>query len=96
MESRLLATFFDQLSLNAIKADVSIPIIFLLGGSAYSALRAAVAKDGIALANGNWNVLSTIGGVLWGYFYWGEALNAKHFMGIGLGCVSLYLMNGVE
>lgn len=96
MESRLLATFFDQLSLNAIKAEGPLPIIFILGGAAYSALRGAIAKDGMALANGNWNVLSTICGTLIGYFYWGENLSSRHFLGVGLGCVALYLMDGVS
>lgn len=96
MESRLLATFFDQLSLNAIKAESSIPLIFILGGTAYSTLRGAISKDGIAMANGNWNVLSTICATLLGYFYWEENLTQKNFIGIGLACVSLYLMNGVE
>lgn len=96
MESRLLATAFDQLSLNAIKSGSAIPIVFVLGGVAYSTLKGAIEKDGMAMANGNWNVLSTVGGTLIGYFYWGENLSTKHFIGIGLACVSLYLMNGIE
>ena len=96
MESRLSATFFDQLSLNAIKAEYSLPIIFLFGGTAYSSLRGAIEANGLALANANWNVFSTLCGTIIGYFYWGESLKTKHFVGLGLGCIALYLMDGLE
>lgn len=91
--SYLLPTIADQITLNAIKADVH-PLIPIISGSfAYYFLNNAIKEHGLARANATWNIHSTIFAFVSGYYFWQESITPKQFAGIGLGVLSLHLMN---
>lgn len=101
IQSQLAATTLDQVSLNAIKYNIengsksgALPIALVAGAGAYYALSKSIQEKGLALSNGHWNVLSTISATIIGYAVWNESISDKQLAGIGLGVVSLYLMNG--
>lgn len=91
--SELIATLFDQLALNAVKAELGPLAVGALGACAYLSLRGAVGEEGMGESNAYWNVLSTMVGTFTGHFYWGEELGARRAAGIGLGTIGLYLMD---
>lgn len=91
--SELVATLFDQLALNAVKAELGPLAVGALGACAYLSLRGAVEEEGMGESNAYWNVLSTIVGTLTGSLYWGEELGVRRMAGIGMGAMGLYLMD---
>lgn len=95
MQSELLASGLDQVSLNLLKYNTkeSIAAAFVTGGLAYVALSAAVNSKGYAAANFNWNLISTASGLTIGALVWGEQFSDSAKLGMALGLVSLYLIN---
>jgi multidrug transporter EmrE-like cation transporter len=100
--SLLGAVVADQAALSTIKLDVTqnipyfIPLTFVFGGLAYYFLSDLIKTKGMAISNGMWNVLSTIFGTIIGFMLWKENISFKQFIGISIGLISLYLMNGAE
>jgi multidrug transporter EmrE-like cation transporter len=95
MSSLIAASALDQLSLSLGKAGYFWPAV-AVGGAAYGAITATVQEKGVGNGNAHWNVYSTVLGTLIGKFYWGESINGKDYLGLGLCVVGLYLLNGVE
>lgn len=102
LNNQLLATGLDQTALNLLKSNAVDPNstkLFggvLIGGLAYYSIGNSIKIKGIAHSNANWNVLSTLSGVMIGTLYWNEKMTPKVTLGVVLGCVSLYLMNGID
>jgi multidrug transporter EmrE-like cation transporter len=91
--SEAIATLFDQLALNSVKAEANPLITAGLGAMAYVMLTSAIKAEGMAESNAYWNVLSTMMGTIIGHFYWGEELGARRLLGITMGAAGIYLMD---
>lgn len=101
-KSQLMATGFDQSALYFMQSGIRDKSegtkIFgaVLGGFAYYSVGSAMEQHGLGKSNGTWNVLSTVAGTVIGYFAFNEEITQKQMLGIGLGIVALYLMDGVS
>jgi multidrug transporter EmrE-like cation transporter len=49
---------------------------------------------GLAKSNASWNLISTMSGTAIAVLWWKEELTQKELLGIALGCIGLYLMDG--
>lgn len=97
----ILSTILDQASLSSVKYGiVSHKMIakiigFILGGAAYYSMGHTIELNGVATSNANWNVLSTLFGLIIGAGVWGETILFKQVVGMVFGIISLYLIDGI-
>lgn len=102
-QAQYISTALDQISLGIIRSiekndenrQLKLAVGFTAGGLAYVNLQKAMEKKGEGISNAYWNVLSTIAGTGVGVMVFSEKLTQKQVLGIVLGCISLYLMDGV-
>ncbi len=65
----------------------------LYGGTAVLFQNAMSAEgSGLAVSNGMWNAFSNVAGALVGVFGFGEQLNSRKMLGLGLGVASALLL----
>jgi drug/metabolite transporter (DMT)-like permease len=93
-------TLLDLVALTSLKASLlrNSALLYgigvLSGAAAYAIVGGLTIFQGQAVANTNWNILSTISSTLVGALLWGENLTKTQALGIGLSCISFYLING--
>ncbi len=95
-----LPTLLDVSALTALKGatlgNSLLPFLtgITLGGMAYGVVGSRmIASQGQAIANTNWNIMSTTANAVIGVIFWGETLTQKQLSGILLGCIGMYLIN---
>lgn len=100
LQSQLLASGLDVSALNLIKysqqrdSRPALAAAFIAGGSAYLALSDSIRETTLTTSNVNWNVISSILGVITGVIVWQEDISDRAKLGIALGLVSLFLIDG--
>jgi multidrug transporter EmrE-like cation transporter len=99
IQSELLASGLDQSALHLLKysqtTDSTAAVLgaATVGGLAYLALGQAMRQQGLGSSNLSWNLISSGLGVATGALVWGETFSNEAKLGIGLGLLSLYLIN---
>ena len=88
----LAPTIADNITLNLIKSGDKTLHLFS-GAYAFNSMSKAIEKNGIAVGNSNWNILTTIAGIFSGLFIWNEKISEKKILGIILGLSGLYFMS---
>ena len=78
IQSQIIASGLDVSALNMIKyaqandSDLSMLAAFITGGGAYLALGNSIKATSMATSNVNWNIISSILGVITGVIIWKE------------------------
>lgn len=94
MELQIQPTILDTVALTLLKRE-QLLLGALAGGFAYYSLHKSIEVSGMAKSNASWNVMSTMLATGVGVMVYNESLTQKEMLGIGLGAISLYLMNGI-
>lgn len=96
----LMKKSISELSKSDIKngkwshGDIYFYVALITSMISYYSLYPAMSNIGEGRANLNWNIISSSLGIITGYYIWNEKFTSKNIMGIVLGIVSLYLLNG--
>lgn len=99
-QAQVIASALDQGALNLVKYNQQQPsgglpaaAAFITGGAAYLALAPSMKEVGLANSNLSWNLISSILGLMAGVYIWKEEISDRAKLGIGLGLLSLWLID---